>query len=95
MLELYNLLNILLNVYMLILLAYCIFSFLLSFGVVNPSSSIIRGIYMFLSQMCDPLLNSIRQLLPSLGTIDISPVIVFLVIDFVIRPILRYMLLGY
>ncbi|CAI3937493.1 Cytochrome b6 maturation protein CCB3/Ycf19 and related maturases [Commensalibacter communis] len=95
MFELYNLLNILLNGYMLILLAYCIFSFLFSFGVVNPNSNIIRGIYMFLSQMCDPVLNAIRQILPSLGAIDISPVVVFLAIDFIIRPLLRYMLLGY
>lgn len=94
MLELYNILNRLLELYMLILLAYCIFSFLLSFGVVNPGSKIIRGIYMFLSQMCDPILGAIRQILPSLGTIDISPVVVFLAIDFVIRPILRAVLLG-
>lgn len=93
MFELYKLLNTLLNVYMLILLAYCIFSFLLSFGVINPSSNAIRAIYSFLSRACDPVLNVIRQILPSLGTVDISPIVVFLAIDYVIRPLLFHLLI--
>ncbi|EUK17997.1 MULTISPECIES: YggT family protein [Commensalibacter] len=95
MLELYKLLNSLLELYMLILLAYCIFSFLLSFGVVNPSSNIVRGIYMFLSRACDPVLNVIRQALPSLGTLDISPIVVFLAINYLIRPLLFSLLVAH
>lgn len=93
MFELYKLLNTLLNVYMLILLAYCIFSFLLSFGVINSSSNAIRAIYSFLSKACDPVLNIIRQILPSLGTVDISPIVVFLAIDYIIRPLLFHILI--
>ncbi|WP_050798393.1 YggT family protein [Commensalibacter intestini] len=93
MFELYKLLNTLLNVYMLILLAYCIFSFLFSFGVLNPYSNITRMIYSFLSKACDPILNVIRQILPSLGTVDISPIVVFLAIDYIIRPLLFHILI--
>lgn len=91
--ELYILLNRLLDLYMLILLAYCIFSFLFSFGVIDPRNNIVRGIYMFLSRACDPILNAIREALPSLGTLDISPIVVFLAINYLIRPLLSYLLL--
>lgn len=92
--ELCNILNRLLDLYMLILMAYCIFSFLLSFGVVNPNSNAIRSIYIFLSRACDPILNIIRQALPSLGTIDISPIIVFLIIRYVIQQSLLPYIFG-
>ncbi len=88
MFELYQLLQILLRLYSFILLAYCIFSFLYILNIVNQYDKIVIAIGNFLSKLCDPVLDPIRKIIPNFGGIDISPIIVFLIIDYVIHPLL-------
>lgn len=88
MLELYRLLQTLLNLYSFVLIAYCIFSFLYVLNIVNRNDRLVSIIDNFLSRLCEPVLRPIQRILPDLGGVDISPVIVFLIIDYIIRPLL-------
>lgn len=94
MVELYQLLQTLLSLYSFIMLAYCVFSFLYALNIVNPQSHAVYVIGTFLSRLCEPVLRPIQRILPNLGGIDISPVIVFLIIDYLIRPILFHLFFG-
>jgi YggT family protein len=83
MLELLSFISYLLTLYIYVLIAMAVMSWLIAFSVVNSRSPIVHAIGDFLYRITDPLLRPIRNLLPNLGGIDISPVILILIIIFI------------
>ncbi len=91
MIELLNFISYLLTLYIYVLIASAVLSWLVAFNVVNTRHWLVAMIGNFLYQITEPVLRPIRSVLPNLGGIDISPVIVILVIIFiqsVVLPIL-------
>ena len=72
-----------LDIYWWLLIASAIFSWLYAFNVVNPRNQVVAMIGNSLFRITEPALRPIRRLLPDLGGIDISPIILLLVIFFV------------
>jgi YggT family protein len=83
MLELLSFISYLLTLYVYILIASAVLSWLVAFNVVNPRNQFVMTIGEFLYRITEPLLRPIRNMLPSLGGIDISPVILILIIFFI------------
>lgn len=83
MLELLAFISGLITMYIYIIFASVILSWLMSFGVVNPHNPTVRAIYQALLAVTEPLLRPIRSILPDLGAIDISPVVLLLGCQFV------------
>ncbi|HTS40178.1 MAG TPA: YggT family protein [Xanthobacteraceae bacterium] len=79
-----------LQLYMWLVIAAAILSWLIAFNVVNTRNQLVATVSEFLYRITEPALRPIRQLLPNLGGIDISPVILFLIIIFIERVILLY-----
>lgn len=71
-----------LNFYWWIVVLAVIFSWLYAFNVINNSNQFVNSVGRFLYQMTEPVFAKIRQFLPSLGGIDISPIIVLFAIMF-------------
>jgi len=88
MLELLGFISLLLTLYIYILFAAAIMSWLIAFNVVNPRNQFVAMLADFLYRITEPVLRPIRALLPNLGGIDISPVIVILIIVFIQSVIL-------
>lgn len=74
--------NIALNLYVWCLIISAILSWLVAFNVVNTSNRVVYMIGDFLYRITEPALRPIRSVLPNLGGIDISPVILILLIIF-------------
>ena len=55
-----------------------IMSWLVAFNVVNLNNQFVYNVYYSLNRLLEPMLSPIRQILPDLGGIDISPVILIL-----------------
>ena len=72
-----------------VVIASAIMSWLVAFGVVNMRNQFIRMVVETLYRLTEPLLRPIRRLMPNLGGVDISPVILLLGLFFV-REALRY-----
>ena len=72
-----------LQLYIYVLIAAAVMSWLIAFNVVNPRNPIVAGIGEFLYRVTEPALRPIRNILPNLGGIDISPVILILIIIFI------------
>lgn len=72
-----------------VVIASAIMSWLVAFGVVNMRNQFIRTVVDMLYRLTEPLLRPIRRMLPNLGGVDISPVILLLGLFFV-REALRY-----
>ena len=67
----------LISIYIWVLIIYVIFSWLVSFNVLNTSNRFVYSILDVSYRLTAPPLNFIRRFLPNLGSIDISPVILF------------------
>ena len=70
----------LLTLYVYLLIAAAVLSWLIAFNVVNPRNQFVAIVAEFLYRITEPVLRPIRSVLPNLGGIDISPVIVILII---------------
>ena len=66
------------DIYTWIVIAAAIASWLVAFGVVNTRNQFIRWVVDFLYRITEPALRPIRRILPNLGGVDISPVILLL-----------------
>jgi len=80
-----------LELYKWLLIVAVIMSWLIAFNVVNTRNTVVSTIARFLYQITEPVLRPIRNLLPNLGGIDISPLIAFLIIYFIQRVIELYL----
>ena len=82
------LIDIVLGMYGWLLIAWVIMSWLISFDVINTRNRLVYLVSDFLYRITEPALRPIRRVVPTLGGIDISPVILYLAIWFV-RSLLR------
>ena len=72
----------LLNIYKWVVIVNVIISWLISFNVLNAQNRFVHAILDLSYRLTDPLLNKIRRFLPNLGTLDISPIILLVLIWF-------------
>jgi YggT family protein len=83
MLSLAVLIDKVIDIYTWIVIAGAIMSWLVAFGVVNISNKFIRMVVEVLYRLTEPVLRPIRRILPNLGGVDISPVILLLGLFFI------------
>jgi YggT family protein len=80
-----------LDLYQWVVIVTAIMSWLIAFDVVNTRSDFVRMIWNALLSLTEPVLRPIRQFLPNLGGLDISPIVLLLIIYFLQRIIIRYL----
>ena len=89
---LFLVIDLALQLYIWILIAAAIFSWLVAFNVVNVRNSVVGMVGDFLYRITEPALRPIRNFMPNLGGIDISPVILIFIIIFIRYVILLYII---
>jgi YggT family protein len=72
-----------------IIIASAILSWLIAFNVVNPYNQFVRSLWEVFNRITEPMLAPIRRLLPNMGGIDISPVILILILYFIRVVVIR------
>ena len=70
------------DLYIWLLIASAVLSWLIAFNVVNTRNQLVSNIGEFLYRITEPALRPIRNMLPNLGGIDVSPVILFILLLF-------------
>ena len=83
MLALFRTIDFTLEIYIWIIIASAVFSWLYAFNVVNSRNQLVASIGQFLFRVTEPALRPIRRFMPDLGGIDISPIILFIIIYFI------------
>ena len=81
---------IVLDLYVWLLIASAILSWLIAFNVVNTRNQFVAGVSEFLFRITEPLLAPLRNIMPNLGGLDISPIILILIIMFLQKVIVYY-----
>ena len=84
-----DVLLLLLQLYTYVVIAAVVASWLVGFGIVNSYNPVARAILSTLHALTEPVFGAIRRVLPAMGGLDLSPLIVLLVIFFLQRLIIR------
>lgn len=93
--SLFQVIDVVLNLFVWALIISIVMSWLVHFNVINPHNQFVSMVGTFLYKLTEPVLAPIRRVMPDLGGIDISPIIVVLIIMF-IRGVLRgWMVSGF
>ena len=85
---LFLVIDLALELYIYLLVAAAVFSWLIAFNVVNTRNQFVGMVADFLYRITEPALRPIRRRIPNLGGIDISPLILVFIIIF-IRYVIR------
>ena len=85
---LFSLLYLAIRLYVWALILSAVFSMLTAFGVLDTRNRLVWTIGDFLYRVTDPVLRPVRNALPSFGGIDISPIIVIAVLEYLVLPVL-------
>ena len=72
-----------LKLYSYVVIANVIVSWLIAFNILNTQNRFVYSILEFSYRLTDPILNKIRRYLPNLGSLDISPIVLLLLIWFI------------
>ena len=72
-----------LKLYSYIVIANVLLSWLIAFNVINTQNRFVYSILEMTYRLTEPILNKIRRFLPNLGSLDISPIILLLLIWFI------------
>ncbi len=77
------------TIYWWIIFASVASSWLIQFGIINAHNPNVRMILSALYKLTEPVLGPIRRLLPSLGGLDFSPIVLLIAMEFVRRLVLN------
>ena len=72
-----------LKLYSYVVIANVVVSWLIAFNILNTQNRFVYSILELSYRLTNPFLNKIRRFLPNLGSLDISPVILLLLIWFI------------
>ena len=77
----------------LVLIINAVLSWLIAFEVLNRRNQVVDGVWTFTNRVTDPMLKPIRRIVPTIGGIDLSPLILMLGLLFIRQ--LVFSLVGY
>ena len=96
--SIFQLIDTIINIYIWTLLAYVISSWLIAFKIVNPYQPLVRQILTGLDALHRPFLMPIQRLqyrlMPNMGGVDLSPIVAFLVAQYLVGPTLKTIILA-
>jgi YggT family protein len=80
----------LIDLYWYVILATVIMSWLMAFNIINYSNPYVRQVNSVLRTLTEPVLAPIRRILPSLGGLDFSPIVLLFALEFLRQAVIYY-----
>ena len=87
--NLFQLIFLLIKLFSWALILSCVFSMLFAFGVLDTRNRMVWNVGNFLNRLTEPVLMPVRRVMPNFGNIDLSPLVVLLLIQYVLSPLLQ------
>lgn len=91
MIAVWNLVDTVIGLYMFAVIMSVVLTWLVHFNVVNTSNQLIYMVGDFLYRITEPVLQRIRSVVPSIGGIDLAPLILLLGLIFVRNLLAQYL----
>ncbi|TLU71500.1 YggT family protein [Lichenicoccus roseus] len=86
--NLFDLVILVIRLFSWALILSCVFSMLFAFGVLDTRNRAVWTIGNFLNRVTEPVLAPVRRVMPNFGNIDLSPLVVLLLIQYVVIPLI-------
>ena len=80
----YEIIAMLTNVLVMLIIIQFVIGLLFAFNVVNSSNEFLSSFYNSINRLLEPVLRPIRNLLPSTGTIDFSPLVLIILLNIIL-----------
>jgi YggT family protein len=93
LIPLFNLISTLINIYIWVLIIQAVLSWLVAFNVLNTRNKFVYMLGDFLWRVTEPALRPIRRIIPHLGGVDVSPIVLILVLYFA-KDVLRQLVVA-
>ena len=90
----FDLLYAIISLFIWALILGAVYSILSSFGVIDTRNRFVWSIGDFLYRVTEPVLRPVRNILPSFGNVDLSPLVVILLLQYIARPLLATLEVG-
>jgi YggT family protein len=90
MASLLYLISTIISIFIWLLIANAILSWLVAFNVVNTNNQFVASVGNFLYRITEPPLRPIRKVIPTMGGLDISPVVLILLLIFLRNLMFEY-----
>ena len=84
-----------LGLYTFVIIAAVVSSWLIAFGVLNTANHLVRQIVHVLNALTDPLFRRVRKIIPPIGGLDLSPIVVLIgvqLLNYVLDNLLYYLI---
>ncbi|MBE7636417.1 YggT family protein [Sneathiella sp. P13V-1] len=91
MVSVVTLISMIIQIFIWLLIANAILSWLVAFNVVNTRNQFVATVGTFLYKITEPLLRPLRNIIPNFGGIDISPIVLILLLIFVQNLMWEYL----
>ena len=88
--SIFILLDNIITIYLWIIIINAILSWLVAFNVLNTQNRFVFSVLDVTYKLTDPALSKIRRFMPTFGSIDISPIIVYLGLWFIKSLLIEY-----
>lgn len=89
MYPLLSLISSIISLYDLALIVWIVLGWLIRFNIVNHSQYVVYRVMSFLTQIIEPVLVQIRKIIPIISGVDLAPLVLFLLIEF-LQNMIRY-----
>ena len=90
MISLLGLIVQIINLFQFILIIYIIGTWLVNFNVINTNNRLVFTIMDAMYRLCEPSLHFVRRYLPAFGSLDLSPIVVYLGLWFIKSLLIEY-----
>ncbi len=92
MVSVVTLISTIIQIFIYLLIANAILSWLVAFNVVNTRNQFVNTVGQFLYKITEPVLGPIRRVIPSFGGIDVSPIVLILLLIFAQNLMFEFLL---
>ena len=82
------------DLYMIVIFAWVISSWLVSFGIMNLRNPFMRNVVSILETLVEPVVRPIRKIIPAMGGLDLSPIVVLIGLGFIRNVVVSYAATG-
>lgn len=90
---LYQLLHALIGLYIVVLIVHVVISWLYAFDVVSRRNEFVHAVWRFTTAMTEPVLRPLRKIIPTIGGVDLSVLVLVLVLALVRDSVLPWLVL--
>ncbi len=82
MIPLLQFIGYVIGLYEIVVIAAVVFSWLIAFNVIHAYNPFVRSLWQALGAVTEPFLKMIRRVMPDLGGLDLSPIVLLLACPF-------------